>query len=77
MPKISDIDWDIIENDVCTIGFVQGLTLGNKIYNSYCVVSNTLTKEYVDEDDIYIGDNNSGIYYKAIVQQGITKWILK
>ena len=54
MPKISETDWDIIQNDVCEITFLQGLNMGSKKYNGYSVVANTLTKEYVDENDIYI-----------------------
>ncbi len=54
MPKISDKDWETIQNDVCEITFLQGLNMGSKKYNGYSVVANMLTKEYVDEDDIYI-----------------------
>ncbi len=54
MPKISETDWETIENDVCAISFLQGMSIGAKKYNGYSVVANTLTKEYVDENDIYI-----------------------
>lgn len=54
MPKISEEDWDLIENDVCAITFLQGMSIGSKKYNGYSVVANTLTKEYIDENDIYI-----------------------
>lgn len=64
MPKISEEDWETIENDVCAISFMQGMSIGSKKYNGYSVVANTLTKEYVDENDIYILANvdNSNIY---------------
>lgn len=58
MPKISETDWETIENDVCLISFMQGMSLGGKKYNGYSVVANTLTKEYVDENDIYILKND-------------------
>ena len=54
MPKISETDWETIENDVCAISFLQGMSIGAKKYNGYSVVANTLTKEYIDENDIYI-----------------------
>lgn len=54
MPRISEEDWEIIENDVCAISFLQGMSLGSQKYNGYAVVANTLTKEYIDENDIYI-----------------------
>lgn len=58
MPKISDTDWETVENDVCAISFLQGMSIGGKKYNGYSVVANTLTKEYIDEDDIYILKND-------------------
>ncbi len=54
MPKISETDWEVIENDVCAISFLQGLNLGDKKYNGYSVVANNLTPAYIDENDIYI-----------------------
>ena len=69
MPKISEEDWETIENDVCAISFMQGMSIGSKKYNGYSVVANTLTKEYVDENDIYIlaqdTDTKGGIYCKV------------
>ena len=59
MPKISEKDWETIQNDVCEITFLQGLNMGSKKYNGYSVVANMLTKEYVDEDDIYILKNDN------------------
>ena len=54
MPKISDIDWELLENNVCIATFMQGLKVGDKTYNNYAVIPNNFTKEYVDENDIYI-----------------------
>lgn len=54
MPKISEKDWEIIQNNVTTISFLQGLKIKSKTYNGYAVVPNTLTKEYVDEESIYM-----------------------
>ncbi len=64
MPKISESDWEIVENNVCCISFLQGLSLVSRKYNGYSVVANTLTKEYVDENDIYILKND-GTYCRA------------
>lgn len=54
MPKISEIDWELLENNICIASFLQGLKVGDKTYNSYCVIPNNSNKEYVDENDIYI-----------------------
>lgn len=69
MPKISETDWETIENNVCAISFMQGISLGAKKYNGYSVVANTLTKEYIDENDIYLlttkNLSNQDIYCKV------------
>ena len=54
MPKISEEDWETVENNVSVIGFLQGLDIGTKKYNGYAVVANTLTSEFVDENSIYL-----------------------
>lgn len=58
MPKISETDWELLENNVCIATFMQGLKAGDKNYNSYTVIPNNFTKEYVDENDIYILKND-------------------
>lgn len=64
MPKISETDWEKIENDVSIITFLQGFKIGGRDYNNYCVISNNLNKEHVDENDIYlIGTDNT--YHKV------------
>lgn len=63
MPKISEEDWETVENNVSVIGFLQGLDIGTKKYNGYAAVANTLTSEYVDENSIYIIAGNQ--YYRA------------
>ena len=54
MPKISEENWELIQNHSCAIAFMQGMSLGNKRYNGYSVVANSFTKEHIDENDIYI-----------------------
>ena len=54
MPKISETDWNLLENNICIATFFQGMKIQNKLYNKYCVVPNNFNKEYVDENDIYI-----------------------
>ena len=58
MPKISEDDWELLENNICVATFLQGFKFGSKSYNSYAVVPNNYTKEYVDENDIYLLTNN-------------------
>ena len=64
MPNLSETDWEIIENNISIITFLQGFKIGGRDYNECCVVANNLTKEYIDENDIYILGNNH-TYYKV------------
>ena len=65
MPKISEENWEIIENNVCVIGFLQGLDIGTKKYNGYAVCANTTTNEYVDPNSIYIVTEDDSLYHRA------------
>ena len=59
MPKISETDWELLENNICIATFMQGMRVGGKEYNGYSVVPNNFNKEYVDENDIYIIKNDN------------------
>ena len=54
MPKLTEQDWDNIENNICEVVFMQGLPIGSKLYNNYCVVTNNTNKECVNNNSIYI-----------------------
>ena len=54
MPKITEDDWELLENDICIATFMQGIRVGGKVFNSYSVIPNNFNKEYADENDIYI-----------------------
>ncbi len=54
MPELKETDWDMLASNVSIISFLQGLSIGGKIYNGYSVVLNTETQELVREQDIYI-----------------------
>lgn len=63
MPKLSDEDWEKITTNVSMISFLQGLSIGGKVYNGYSIVPNNNNEEYVSEDSIYIlGSDNE--YHK-------------
>ena len=63
MPKLSEEEWNKIENNVCMVTFLEGIPIGAKVYNNYCVVSNNTNQETVGNDSIYIIDNK-GEYHK-------------
>ena len=73
MPKISEENWDLLENNVCIATFLQGFPIGNKTYNGYAVVPNTKTKELVDAKDIYLLKTDNT--YAKINEQGLSTYL--
>lgn len=64
MPQLKEYDWDSLASNVSIVSFLQGLSIGGKIYNGYSVVANTETEELIREQDIYlIGADNQ--YHRA------------
>lgn len=66
MPILNETEWDKVLNNITLISFLQGLPMGNKIYNGCCVVQNNKNEEVVAEDSIYLVDtdpNNKDIYF--------------
>ena len=64
MPKLQEDEWDKILNNVSVISFMQGLSIGGKIYNGYSIVANTKTEEVVNTDSIYL-ITDDGEYHRA------------
>ncbi len=59
MPKFSGEDWNKIYNNISVISFVQGMNLGFKDYNNYCILNSTNNQEYVNPNLIYFSDGNN------------------
>ena len=64
MPELEEYEWEKILNNVSIISFMQGLSIGGKVYNGYSIVTNTKTEEVVNLDSIYI-TTSDGQYYRA------------
>lgn len=62
MPKFSGEEWERIYNNISVISFVQGMDLGFKEYNGYCVLNSTNSQEYVNPNLMYFTDS-SGNYH--------------
>ena len=62
MPIFSEEDWNKLENNITVATFMQGIPIGAKYFNSYCVITNNKNKELVEKDSIYIitDNNNNG-----------------
>ncbi len=64
MPKLKENEWEKIINNVSVISFLQGLSIGGKLYNGYSIITNNKNKEVVNEESIYIVANNE--YHRPI-----------
>jgi len=64
MPVLNELEWETITNRVTMVTFMQGMIIGNKVFNDYAVVSSERNKEVIDTNQIYYFDtSSSGITY--------------
>lgn len=71
MPKLKEDEWNKILNNVSVISFLQGLSIGGKIYNGYSIVTNTKTEEVVNTDSIYL-ISDDGEYHR-VTENNLTR----
>lgn len=58
MPILKDTDWEKLLTNVNMISFMQGIPVGNTLYNSYAIVTSTKNKQYISPDAIYFTDSS-------------------
>lgn len=63
MPVFTEEDWDKLVNNISVATFMQGIPIGAKYFNNYCIITNNKNKEFVSKDSIYIitDDNTNGV----------------
>ncbi len=54
MPIFTEDDWNKLENNIAVAVFMQGIPIGSKYYNNYCIITNNQNKEVVTKDSIYV-----------------------
>ena len=59
LPKFNEEEWEKIYSNISIVALVQGMNLGFKTYNNYCIVSSTNNSEYVNPNLLYFTDGNS------------------
>lgn len=64
MPELKEEEWELVMDNIALISFIQGLSIGGKIYNGYAIVNNTENNEVVHEESIYILGNDS-MYHRV------------
>lgn len=62
MPKFSAEEWEKIYSNISVISLVQGMDLGFKNYNGYCILNSTNSQEYVNSNLMYFVDD-AGNYH--------------
>ena len=65
MPELKEDEWEKVLNNVSIISFMQGLSIGGKVYNGYSIVTNTKTEEVVSLDSIYLTTTNDNQYHRV------------
>ena len=63
MPKLNENEWEKIYNNISIISFVQGMNLGFKKYNNYCVLNSTNNQEFVNKNLLYFIDSEGKEYH--------------
>lgn len=63
MPKFNAEDWEKVYSNISVISFVQGMPMGFKNFNNYCILNSTNNQEYVNPNLMYFSD---GIDYHDI-----------
>lgn len=68
MPILDDYEWEKITSNVCMVTFMQGIPVGMKSYNNYCVMPSGKNKEKIDVNNLYfLSDSGSYTdYYHRI-----------
>ena len=72
MPELKEDEWDQLIHNISLISFLQGLPIGEKIYNGYTLVTNSESEEVVLEGNIFMlgeranGESANGekVYYR-------------
>ncbi len=59
LPVLKETDWEKITNNVSVISLLQGIPIGYKYYNNYCVLTNNNNEENIKRENIYIITENN------------------
>lgn len=59
LPEFQEVDWEKITTNVSVISFLQGIPIGHKYYNNYCVLTNNNNEENIKRENIYVITQNT------------------
>lgn len=76
LPILQEADWNKLTNEICMASFLQGIPIGHKYYNNYCVLTNNSNEEVVNKNNIYLvttdKDNSGNIIRREYHLPGCT-----
>ena len=59
IPVMSNEDWYSILNNVSMVTFLEGMSIGYRVYNNYAIITNNINKEVVTTRNIYLIAKNN------------------
>ncbi len=62
VPKFTEEDWDSLVNNITVASFMQGIPIGAKFFNQYCIITNDKNKEVVNADSIYVIEEDNTVH---------------
>lgn len=65
MPVFSEEEWDKLVNSISVATFMQGIPIGSKYYNNYCIITNNKNKELVNKESIYVITEDGEVHKAA------------
>ena len=77
MPKLQDYEWEMLTQNISMITFLQGLSIGGKVYNGHSIVVNNINEDFVSENSIYISDGAKyyGVTSKEVLNLDLSNCI--
>lgn len=54
LPVFTEEDWNNLINNISIATFMQGIPIGSKYFNNYCIITNDKNQEVVTNDAIYV-----------------------
>lgn len=60
LPELKESDWEQVVSNISIITFLQNIPIGMKYYNNYAIATSTTNKEFVNKNELYFYNRNTG-----------------
>ena len=75
LPKFTEDEWYNITNNITVVSFMQGMSVGTKYYNDYCIIVNNQNMEVVNFNSLSVLTNKNEMHLincKDLINTDIT-----